>query len=527
MAHILSRLFSPRSPTTFLVLLKVLVGLAGSVPLAGFIYLYCTTRWSKIKGIPHPPTKGIWGNSADMKKAYDNRHEYLYGLSKTYGPTWTVTFPNFRGRSTVQTVDPAIVEYVLKTNFENFVKGNRFRSIMKPLLGNGIFAADGDQWRWQRKVSSHIFTGKNFREVVATVFAEDIDNLVKYLRGQAKNHSKVDLHRLFHAFTLDSFGKIALGRDLKSLADPSVQPPFAAAFDSAVSILAPRFFNPIWFINGFFDGSFEKLKADLKIVDEFAAECIAEKRERRRNGVTTGRKDLMDLYMDAEEKEGKVTDQSVRDMVLNMTLAGRDTTAQGLSWAFYVLCSRRDIVEQIRAELDCVLHGKIPNYDEVSQLKYTNAFIMEIQRLYPSVPSESKTCLKADILPGGIHIPKNTMIAWFPYSMGRSESIWGLDALEIKPERWLEGWDGVKDSFTATLRRESPFRWIAFNAGPRTCLGQQMAMVEMVMAVTALVREFEIEAAPDMDVSVARALTLQMKHGLSVFVGFREGWPRC
>ncbi|KAI8833749.1 cytochrome P450, partial [Chytridium lagenaria] len=443
-------LLSPR----LLLILKVLTALLTSTSFSLYIYLYLTTRRSRIKGLPHPPTKGISGNTPDLLKNYDRRHDFISEVAETYGPTWTMTVPNFQGRNYVCTVDPEIVQHVLKTRFDNYVKGDRFHNILSPLLGDGIFNTDGEKWKWQRKVSSHIFTGRNFRDVVAKVFNEDIENLVGYLKTVTETEETIDLHRVFHAFTLDSFAKIALGRDLHCLATPSNPPPFSYSFDASVALLSVRLSNPLWWFTGYFDGSFAKLKHHLSVVEGFAQDCIKEKRKKRAE-VDEG--DLLDLYMEA----GETTDKALRDMVLNMTLAGRDTTAQGLSWAFYVLSSRPDVVKRIRDELEEVLDGRIPTFDEVSQLKYLNAFIMEVMRLYPS-----------DTLPNGIYVPRNTQVNWFPYAMGRTVAIWGS-------------------------RRK------------------QMAIVEMAMTTAAIVREFEVEVRSG-DIKFAAALTLQMKEGLIV-----------
>ncbi|KAJ3095987.1 hypothetical protein HDU96_000926 [Phlyctochytrium bullatum] len=505
----------------------------GVVPFAATLYLYVKTRKSAIKGLKQPPPKAITGNLSDILKNFDRRHEFFYEWAKEYGPTWTITTPNFIGRQHVFTVDPAVVEYALKTNFENFEKGPRIHHLFECFLGDGIFNTDGEHWKWQRKLSSHIFTGKNFREVVSKVFHEDIENLVTYLHTVAGSGRAIDLHRVFHALTLDTFGKIAYGTDLGVLADPENPPAFSVAFDTCVSLLVPRLYNPYWFLTAYFDGSQKKLKENLAIVEKFAAERIAAKRKERAEG-TGARKDLMDLFFDAAG--GELEDKKVRDMVFNMTLAGRDTTAQTLSWAFLELTKHPEIVDNIRHELDLVLGDPklIPEYEQVPLLKYTNAFIMEILRLYPSVPVQTKASLKEDVLPGGIKIPANTEFRWFSYSMGRMENLWGPDALEIKPSRWLDfsnvaapetpavsaRGNRLVDATQATLRRESPFKWIAFNAGPRTCLGQQMATVEMVMALSAVVGSFEIVAPPEgITVTLARSFTLQMgAEGLRVLV---------
>ncbi|KAJ3206218.1 hypothetical protein HDU67_008305, partial [Dinochytrium kinnereticum] len=456
-------------------LLTTAAALAVAVPVSLVAYFHIKTRRPKVK-LPYPPPAPVMGSTYDVLFFIDQRFETFTAWAKKYGPTWTMAALTLSDFHIVMTVDPAVVEYILKTNFDNYVKGERLHSIFMPLLGDGIFSSDGHQWKWQRKVSSHIFTGRNFRDVVEKVIHEDIEKLVQALTNAADSGKKIDLHLYLHCFTMDTFGKIGFGQDLRSLNDPDNPPPFAKAFDAIIPVLNVRFPNPIWGWTEYLSGTKATLKKNFKIIDDFVYERVREKRERK--GVEEGaHKDLLDLYM---AYDAELTDVQLRDMIMNMMLAGRDTTAQALSWAFWLLSSRPEIVAKIREEVQTILgESRLPTYDEVNSLKYVNAVFYETLRLYPSVPLDFKTSVKPDVLPGGIEIPANTEVNWFPYSMGRMEALWGPDANDFNPNRWL-------DPVTDTLRRESQFKWTAFNAGPRTCLGQQMATVEGVMTLVAL-----------------------------------------
>lgn len=131
-------------------------------------------------------------------------------------------------------------------------------------------------------------------------------------------------------------------------------------------------------------------------------------------------------------------------------------------------------------------------------------------RLYPSVPLNTKYALADDIWPDGTHIRKGDSVLWSPYAQGRSEKVWGPDAREFKPERWItpEG----------ELRRESQGQWPAFHAGPRTCLGQHLATLEALVAVIFMLRRYKFHLVPGQEVTYQVSLTLPMKHGMKITV---------
>ncbi|RKO85708.1 cytochrome P450, partial [Blyttiomyces helicus] len=143
---------------------------------------------------------------------------------------------------------------------------------------------------------------------------------------------------------------------------------------------------------------------------------------------------------------------------------GRDTTAQALSWTFYMLAKNPAVEEKLVEEVMQTLGDALaPTYDQIKTMRYANAVFHETLRLYPSVPKESKQALADDVLPDGTLVDAGMVVVWIPYAMGRSRAIWGAHAHEYKPERWL----GEKDL------QPSSYEYPVFNAGPRICLGRR------------------------------------------------------
>jgi cytochrome P450 len=426
----------------------------------------------------------------------------------------------------VLTTDVENVTYILKTNFENYGKGgSEFKPKFQGLMGNGIFNADGHTWYAHRKTSALIFKMNRFKTSVSKVFNEDMDEVIIWIRRQGGK--PFDLHHLMHRYTLESIARLAFGIRFNVIHKERVQ--FADDFDYCTWSINKSMVDPMWWFKRYF--TYEGLHYHLALnrINKFAYNLIKERRAALENAPAEekGMNDLLSLYIDKgtfEEDDDSAdtylapTDETLRDVMLNMVIAGRDTTAQALSWSFFRLCTEAGVQQKLRAEIVSVLRqsgemevlvgqkgeGHI-SYDTLAQMKYVEAFCMEVLRLHPSVPKEGKCCFKDDVLPDGTPVRKGDCISFLPWVMGRDKDLWGEDALEFKPERFLD------------KARPSPFVFIAFQAGPRTCLGQNFAIQEMktCLARSLLVFEFALAQDPS-TVTYENSLTLPIKGGLKV-----------
>jgi len=186
-------------------------------------------------------------------------------------------------------------------------------------------------------------------------------------------------------------------------------------------------------------------------------------------------------------------------------IAGRDTTACLLTWAIYELNEHPDMEEKMLQEInECLAaSGQYPTYESVMRdLPYTHAFLSETVRLHPPVPSDSKTAVHDDVLPDGTFIPAGSKINYQPYVFGRLKSLWGPDADEFKPERWL------------AMEKEPPaYKFLSFNGGPRLCLGKQLAYYEAKMLLAMLLPKYKFVRAAGHDPAYKISIILQMKNG--------------
>ncbi|KAI9274183.1 cytochrome P450 [Sporodiniella umbellata] len=469
------------------------------------------------KDIPFVKGYPLVGNLPNLLKNLPIIHDSQLKLFEDLD-VLTAKAPSIGLPKGILTIDPQNVEHVLKTNFANYLKGPEFNHNLVELLGHGIFNANGEQWKYQRKTASHIFNVKNFRDDFTNVFIKEMhvmfDNV---LEKASETGNSIDFHGLMFKFTLDSFVYLGFGVQLDSLLkEESV--PFAESFDFLQRSCAARFIDPMsrikeQFIN-IFQAKEKTIPYNLKVIDTFAQEVI----EKRRKEIAAGeeKKDLLGRFMAASNVTGeRLNDKELRDAVLNFIIAGRDTTAQALSWLFYSISLQPRIEKKILQEISQHITDDIEKdaaalYEVINNMPYIHAVFYETLRLFPSVPSNQKYALEDDIWPDGTHIKAGDTIFLGSYAQGRSTKVWGEDAKVFKPERWIDE-DG-------RVKRETAGKWPAFHAGPRICLGQNLATLEALVCVIMLLRRYSFTLLPNQEVAYDLSLTLPMRNGMKMFV---------
>ncbi|SAL97997.1 hypothetical protein [Absidia glauca] len=361
------------------------------------------------------------GSTLDIATSIDRMHDFFLNAFETTGATSiTVTGIGFpRG---VVTVDPTAIEHILKSNFENYIKGNLFHYATFPLLGHGIFNANGAQWRYQRKTAALVFSVKNFRDHFTDVFVKELTLVCDIFTKAMETRTVIDFHDIMYKFTLDSFVLIGFGAQVNALTTTG-KVPFAESFDILQMNVFDRSINLMEPIKRYASAIFTPWKPNIashqKVVNDFAASVI---QQRRASKVQT-QKDLLSRFMETKNEKGDpLSDKELRDAIMNLTVAGRDTTAQTLSWVLYNLMLHPETEEKLVAEI---------------QESVPDALEQDSPALYEAI--------------------KEMKYAYAVYAMGRNKLIWGSDAGDFKPERWI--------TETGDVRRESQGKWPAFHAG--------------------------------------------------------------
>ncbi|KAI4331967.1 hypothetical protein L6164_016911 [Bauhinia variegata] len=493
-----------------------------------FTFLYFLTRQTKSKlkkkGIKIYPLVGV------LPDFIKNRHRFLDWTTQVLRecPTNTDMIVRPGKMRGIITANPENIEHMLKTNFHNYPRGQRFISRLEDFLGNGIFNSDGELWTVQRKTASYEFNTYSIRYFVWEIVTVEVQTrLLPILSREASSESTrvVDLQDILERFAFDNICKLAFNVDPGCLgSDGTAGADFMRAFADASNLSFERFLYAVpffWKVKKFFNlGSERRLRESILTVHHFADEIIRTRMESQStNGEEPEFQDLLSRFI-GEIQKSSSSHEFLRDIIISFILAGRDSSSSALTWFFWILSSRPDVKQKIRDELrtirarnrKCI--SETFTFEELREMNYLHAAISESMRLFPPVPIDSKTCLKDDILPDGTVIKKNWFIMYHTYAMGRMESIWGKDCMEYKPERWIE--NGV-------YRAESSFKFPVFHGGPRICLGKDLAYIQMKYIAASLIERFEINVQNgDTCPQHILSLTLRMKGGLPILVKERN-----
>nr|AHF22080.1 CYP704A87 [Artemisia annua] len=449
--------------------------------------------------------------------------DYMTSLAKKY--------PTFRfielTHSEVYTADPVNVEYILKTNFANYPKGEYTIVRMNDLFGNGIFAVDGAKWRHQRKLASFEFSTKNLRDFSTVIFKSNSTVLAKKISFLAAAEKSMNLQDLLLKSTLDSIFKVGFGFDLDTLSgSDEASNRFMKAFDDSNELVYWRFADLLWRVKRYLNiGREAALKENIKIIDKFVYEIIRNKREQLKNrNLYRNKEDILSRFITESDNDPEnMSDEYLRDILLNFLIAGKDTTANTLTWFFYMLCKhpliQEKVAEDVKVATEADSNTPLDAFGfkltevAIDKMHYLHATLSETMRLYPAVPLNRKSVEKDDVLPDGFIIKKGDGLGYMPYPMGRMTYIWGEDAEDFRPERWLN--DGV-------FRPESPFKFTAFQAGPRICLGKEFAYRQMKILAAFLVYFFKFKLVdPSKEATYRTMFTLHMDNGLPLYAFHR------
>ena len=466
----------------------------------GFFFIF---RAPSTRDIPTVKRHWLFGHFLRIEKNKDRRNDLIYEVLLEVSPKQTYAFSLPLRPVFICISNPLCVKHVLKTNWKNYPKGDIVDEVFNDFLGKGIFAVDGLSWKFQRKTASHMFSMRSLKDKMFDSFIKHSDQFIIHLNNS--NNSICNLSDLFYRYTLESICKIAFGVELGCLKKDKIE--FMNAFDECQACVDKRFLMPkiAWKLLKFFKiGKEGQMITNLKILQDFS-QLIINKRRKLNEQELSESIDLLSMFiaLDKDENNHSFTDQYLRDIMMNFIIAGRDTTAQALSWLFYELSKSPEVEHKLRQEIQEFDIDQL-TYDIISKkLPYTEAVIYETLRLHPSVPIELKTAKNHDILPDGTKIKKGDIIIPMFWQMGRLTSIWGNDALLFKPERMYQ------------LDQEpSPYKFVAFQAGPRMCLGKRMAILEMKVILVKLLKTFKFNIVPNQDIKYRSALTLPMKNPL-------------
>ncbi|KAF2315295.1 hypothetical protein GH714_038746 [Hevea brasiliensis] len=486
------------------------------------------------RSLKGPRVWPLLGSLPGLIENCDRLHDWICDNLRACGGTYqtcicAIPFLTKKQGLVTVTCDPRNIEHILKTRFDNYPKGPTWQAVFHDFLGEGIFNSDGETWHFQRRTAALEFTTRTLRQAMARWVSRAIKlRFCPILESAQVKGEPVDLQDLLLRLTFDNICGLAFGKDPQTCSPGLPDNSFASAFDRATEASLQRFILPevLWKFKKWFRLGMEvSLNRSLKQLDDYLTAVIEARKKSYFNQQKDGNPhdDLLSRFM---KKKESYSDTFLQHVALNFILAGRDTSSVALSWFFWLIIQNPSVEEKILSEICTVLietRGDDVSkwvdeplaFEELDRLIYLKAALSETLRLYPSVPQDSKHVVTDDVLPDGTFVPAGSSVTYSIYATGRMRSTWGDDCLEFRPERWLSP-DGKQ------FIKYDSYKFVAFNAGPRICLGKGLAYLQMKSVAAALLLRHRLTLVPGHKVEQKMSLTLFMKDGLRVNVHKRD-----
>jgi len=387
--------------------------------------------------------------------------------------------------------NPSDIESLLVTNAKSYRKARSLRSpFFYRLVGNGLVTSEGDFWRRQRRLAQPAF----HRQRISSYGDVMVQYAERAIAGWKSGEHR-DIARDMNRLTLEIVVKTLFNSDVSNDADhvgailTSLVKPFASQA-TLKWILDNRLPTP---------GHRRYFNA-VSEIDRIVYRIIS---ERRASGYDEG--DLLSMLLQAQDDDGsQMSDQQLRDEVMTLFLAGHETTALSLSWSWYLLATHPEAEQKFHAELAEVLGGRAPDVSDLPKLKYTEMIAKETMRLYPPAYAVGREAIEETEI-GGYRVPKGTQLFAFQWVTHRDPRYFD-EPDAFKPERWTNGDPAPK------------YAYFPFGAGPRQCIGNYFAMMEVVMLLATIGQRFKFKLDPEHKVEVLPVLSLRPKNGIKVIV---------
>ncbi len=441
---------------------------------------------------PSPPKRFLVGHLPSFMR--DRIGLIMRSLAR-YGDVFSLSCPPV----TIHVIaHPDDVRTVLQDRYAHFTKGSAGFLKIKQLLGEGLLTSEGDLWRRQRRLAQPSFSRQRLARF-ATFMTDAASRQCESWNDAAASGESLPIASEMTRLTLAIIGKALFGADL-SEEDARVVERGIVSFLEHARKTTYQLVDLSRFFTSQSQRRYEAAKKDL---DALVYRII----ERRRKEGCEGY-DLISMLLQATDDEtGEgMSDLQLRDEVMTMIIAGYETTSTALAWMWTALSLHPGVAVRWRCELQQVLDGRLPTVEDLPSLVYTEKVIKETMRLYPPAWSMSRLVVEDEVL-GGCRIPAGSLVFVCPYAVHRHAGFWPNP----------EGFD--PDRFTPEAEQERHrFAYLPFGAGPRNCIGQHFAMMELKLVLATIGQRYTLSLLPGHRIEVDPTVTLRPKGDLPMRV---------
>jgi cytochrome P450 len=418
-----------------------------------------------------------------------NPVQVLSKYNETYGDTFWLRIGGLK--DAMVTIDPEVIQHVLKTNAENYQKSEIQVKRMGHFLGKGLLTTHGEAWRTQRRLIQTGFDRKQL-DALSSIMQESLAESLRDFDRQVRL-GPVDIYPHLMKITFAMVARSLFGARLKDEDIDLVSHTICTVQEFIVRQTLQPYLNP-WFA---VSGALRKHEEMRTRADAVLMEYI----KKRRNEAPGH--DLLQTLMDARYSDGKgMPDELILSESMQLLVAGHETSSNALSWLLYLLSSRPDCLEKVRRAFDSVL-GEAPlNYSDVPKFEFTTQVICEALRLYPPFWMVDRMAI-ADDRVGDVAIPRGSMVIVYVYGAHHA------------PRYWPNPEDFDTERFTKANEKLRPAcSYLPFGAGPRGCIGGNYAMLQILMILSELLRKYEFQLAPGQKIEARPMVILRPKYGI-------------
>lgn len=419
--------------------------------------------------------------------------DFITMVAHDYGPVARYRVANV---TFYQISHPDGVQRVLQEKYHSYVKGKLF-DILRNTGGDGLFTSEGSFWLRQRRLMQPAFHRQRIATFAEIMTGETLDMLSRWTARQADD-LPIDVSQEMTDLTMAIVTRALFGTQFR---DPShhvsrsistlledINFRFEVPFYPSVRIPTPRNL---------------RVRKAIRVLDRVVYEIIESRRRRE-----TQADDLLSMLMDAQDEDTgeAMSDKQLRDEVLTIFVAGHETTAVALTWAFHLLSEHPDVETRLRAEIEEALDGRTPTMSDLPNLVYTRMVIDETLRLYPPAWITNRTCLEADEI-CGYRVPAGAYVAISPYVTHRLPEFWDHPE-RFDPERFSE----------ARSEGRHRYAYLPFGAGPHKCIGYSFALMEAQLLLATILQHYRLKSLPEHHVVPSPHTTLRPAGGLPMIL---------
>jgi cytochrome P450 len=450
--------------------------------------------------LPPGPRDWTFGIS-QLRQIRQDALGYYTELHRRYGD---VAFLRFGPYPTYVFFHPEAVREVLVAKAKQFHRFPRPMQVLAQWNGNSVLTSEGDEWLRQRRLVQPAFHARRFERYADCMVARTRQRLDRWLKDiDSADGMEAGIDKEMTDLTLEIIAKTMFDAELSAE---------ASDLGRAVAILsevAVQEMESPWSVPDWLPLPAKRRKRwAMRRLDETVRRFI---RERRTSGEDRG--DLLSMLLLAVDEDGdggRFTDEQARDQCMTLLLAGHDTTAAGLIWLFYCLARQPQVAALVYQELDAVLGGREPTANDLPRLNYTERVIKETLRLYPPAFAVFMRQALAEVEVAGYTLPRHSLVQMFPYICQRDPR-WFPEPEKFDPDHFLP----------ERQKALPPFAYFPFGGGPRVCVGNTFALMEMTLVAATLLQRLNVELAAGQGEAQPVALMSLRPRG-----GIRLRWTR-